>query len=162
MVITLTRLSKLYDGLIKKIKKEVKKEEPYKEKCKKYNKDIDFVDSVEIKFEPLDVSAKTINGIIILNENLLKSEKWEDIMRYVIHELTHCFQQEAGMVKGKVDKDKYLDDENEQEAFQAQIEYMDDHESPEKIQLYLEQLLDHHDVKGKKRKEYIQELTKDI
>lgn len=83
-------------------------------------------------------------------------------MRYVVHEMVHVMQQEAGKVKGKVDKDEYLDDENEQEAFQAQIEYMDDHESPEKIQQYLEDLLDHHDIQGPKREQYIRELTKDI
>lgn len=108
------------------------------------------------------MSAKTINGLVVLNENLIETGKWEDIMRYVIHEVVHVMQQEAGKVQGKVDKDEYLDDENEQEAFQAQIEYMDDHEPPEKIQQYLEQLLDHHDVKGPKRKHYIRELTKDI
>jgi len=163
MVITLSQISKkLHDRLIKKMREDVKKQDPYIKKCKEYGKDLDFVDSIKIMFEPLDVSAKTINSVVVLNEELLKSDKWEDIMRYIVHELTHCFQQQAGEVDGKVDKDKYLDDENEQQAFQAQIEYMDDHEPPEEIQRYLEQLLDHHNIKGPKRKHYIKELTKDI
>jgi hypothetical protein len=148
--------------LIQRLKKDLKSQEPYLEKCKEYSKDPNFVDEVKICFQPLDVSAKTVNGIIILNEKLIESGDWEDIMRYVVHEMVHVMQQEAGKVKGKVDKDEYLDDENEQEAFQAQIEYMDDHESPEKIQQYLEDLLDHHDIQGPKREQYIRELTKDI
>jgi hypothetical protein len=144
------------------LKRDLKQQEPYLEKCKEYDKDPNFVDTVQVCFQPLDVSAKTINGVVILNENLIESNNWEDIMRYVVHEMTHVMQQEAGKVQGKVDKDKYLDDENEQEAFQAQLEYMSDHEPPKKIQLYLEQLLDHHDIKGPKRKHYIRELTKDI
>jgi hypothetical protein len=163
MEITLPKFSKkLQDRLIKRMKEDMKKQDPYLDKCKEYDKDIDFIDSIEIRFEPLDVSAKTINGVVILNENLINSDKWEDIMRYCVHETSHVFQQGAGEVDGKVDKDKYLDDENEQEAFRAQIEYMDDHEPPEKIQQYLEQLLDHHDIKGPKREHYKRELTKDI
>jgi Mlc titration factor MtfA (ptsG expression regulator) len=120
------------------------------------------VDEVKIHFKPIDVSAKTINGVIILNEKLIESGDWEDVMRYVVHEMVHVMQQEDGKVNGRVDKNRYLDDKNEQEAFQTQLEYMDDHESHENVQLYLEQLLDHHDIKGKERKEKIRILTKDL
>lgn len=163
MVIILSRVSRVFKQLVDKLKKDLKKQEPYVKKCKEYGKNLDFIDHVKIYFEPLDVSAKTINGVIVLNQELLRNGDWEDIMRYIIHESTHVFQQEAGEVDGKVDKDKYLDDKNEQEAFQAQIEYMDDHEPPEKIQEYLEQLLDHHDIKNpKKRQHYIRKLIEDI
>jgi len=145
-----------------KLKFALKKEEPFLEKCKEYKKDPSFVDDVKISFEPLDVSAKTINGVIILNEELLDNGDWDDIMRYIVHEMTHVLQQEAGMVDGKTDDEDYLDDRNEQEAFQAQIEYMDDHGSAEELQEYLENLLDHHDIKGKERKDKIRILTKDI
>jgi len=150
-------------GLIRKLKNAVKKEEEYIEKCEKYNKDVDFIDDVNISFDDeLDVSAKTVNGEIFLNGKLFDEGEWDDKMRYIIHEVTHCFQQEAGKVDGKVDKDNYLDDDNEQEAFRAQISYMADHDSPEELQRYLEQLLDHHDIKGRERREKIKELTKDI
>lgn len=163
MVITLSPLTKKLHRLIEKMKEDVKKQEPYIEKCKEYGESPDFIDNVEIKIEPLDVSAKTINGVVIINQNIVLNGDWEDIIRYVIHEVIHCFQQENGMVDGKTKKDKYLDDENEQEAFQVQLEYMDDHEPPEKVQEYLENLLDHHNIKDtKKRKEYIKELTKNI
>lgn len=154
---------KMFERLIKRFKEDLKQQEPYIKKCKEYGEDVDFIDNVEIYFKPLDVSAKTVNGVIILNENLILSGDWESIQRYCQHELVHVFQQINGKVDGKVDKDKYLDDENEQEAFQAQLEYMSDHESPEEVQEYLEQLLDHHNIEDEnKREEYIEKLTKDI
>lgn len=148
--------------LIQKMKKQIQKEEVFLEKCKEYGRDPSFVNDAKITFEPLDVSAKTVNGDVILNEKLFEDGDWEDIMRYVLHELCHVLQQEAGKVDGKVDKEDYLDDDNEQEAFRTQISYMADHESPEELQEYLEQLLDHHDIKGRERKEKIRELTKDL
>jgi len=161
--ISKVRKNREQEQLIDKLKKGLKKEEEYIEKCEEYDKDIDFVDNVNITFDDdLDVSAKTVNGEIFLNGKLFEEGDWADCMRYVLHEMVHVFQQNAGKVKGKVDKDHYLDDKNEQEAFQAQISYMADNESPEELQQYLEQLLDHHDIKGKERKEKIKELTKDI
>ena len=140
----------------------IKKEKPFLDKCKEYKKGPDFIDQVKISFEPLDVSAKTINGTIILNEELLEDGDWDDIMRYVVHEIIHVMQQEAGMVNGKTSDEDYLDDKNEQEAFQTQIEYMDEHVSPKELQEYLENLLDHHDIEGKERKEKRRILTKEI
>jgi len=148
-------------SIIEKMKNEIKKEPSFLEKCKEYKKDPNFIDEVKITFEPLDVSAKTIDGRVILNENLLKTD-WVDIIRYGIHELIHCLQQAEGLVNGKVEKKDYLDDENEQEAFQAQISYMSDHEDPEEIQQYLEQLLDHHNIQGKEREEKKKKLLEDV
>jgi predicted RNA-binding protein Jag len=147
--------------LINKLKREVQKEPAFAEKCKEYDRDPNFVNNVKITFEPLDVSAKTINGRVILNEKLFEDGDWTDQMRYCIHELTHVLQQEAGMVEGKVDQEDYLDDPNEQEAFQVQLEYMDEN-TPEEVQRYLEKLLDHHDIEGSEREEKKEELTKDI
>lgn len=153
--------NKKYERIIKKIKEMIKKENAYIEKCKEYKKDIDFIDGVEIYLNPLDVSAKTINGVVILNKNLLFGEP-DELMRYVIHEVVHVMQQETGKVNDKTNSKDYLDDENEQEAFRAQISYMSEYDDPEEIQSYLERLLDHHDIKGKERKEKIKELTKDL
>ena len=144
------------------MKRQLKKEDPFLDKCKKYNRDPDFVDSVKISFEPLDVSAKTINGDIIINEQLLDAGDWDDIMRYVVHEMTHVMQQEAGKVDGVIDEADYLEDENEIEAFNAQMEYMDEHVPKEELQEYLENLLDHHGVEGKERRKVLRTLTKDI
>lgn len=149
--------------LILKFKKDVKTQPVYLDLCKKYDEDIDVIDDVKISFLPLDVSAKTINGQIIINESLLTDEDWVGVERYFIHELTHVFQQKHNKVQGVVDREDYLDDKNEQEAFQAQIKFMDDNgDSEEEIQEYLEHLLDHHNIKGKERKEKIKKLTKDI
>jgi hypothetical protein len=145
---------------VKKLKKKVKNEESFVEKCKEYNADPCFIDNVHISFEPLDVSAKTVNGRIFLNEKLLDGSE-EEQMRYIVHEAVHVMQQENGKVNGKTDKDDYLDDKNEQEAFQAQISYMSDHDDPEEIQTYIEHLLDHHDIEGKERSEKAKKLLED-
>lgn len=147
--------------LIAKLKEALKKEEPYLEKCKEYGESPNIVDFVKVTFEPLDVSAKTINGRIILNENLFDQGDWNDQLRYLIHEVVHVLQQKNGMVEGKTDREDYLDDPNEQEAFQVQLEYMDEH-TPEEVQQYLENLLDHHDIEGKERKEKKEKLTENI
>ena len=114
-----------YAQRIQEIKDIVKKEDEYVEKCKEYDKSLDFIENVKISFEQLDVSAKTVNGEIYLNEKLY-TRPMDEQVRYVIHELVHCFQQDAGLVEPKK-TDDYLDDENEQEAFQVQLEYMDKH-----------------------------------
>lgn len=150
--LALKRLARLNgEELIKKMKKEVKDEDSFLEMCKKYNVSPDFVDSVHISFEPLDVSAKTVNGKIFLNEKLLDQD-FDDAMRYFQHELTHVCQQAAGEVDGKTPKADYLDDPNEQEAFQYQLDYMEEH-TPEEVDDYLDKLLDHHNIKGKEREE---------
>ena len=157
------KLQRQKEKRIEKLKEVVKKEDEYIEKCEKYHKDLDFIDDVKICFDDeLDVSAKTVNGDVFLNGNLFNIGDWADQIRYVIHEIVHVMQQEAGKVNEKVDKSHYLDDKNELEAFRAQISYMADHDSPEELQEYLEQLLDHHNVKGKERVRKIKELTKDL
>ncbi len=146
----------LENKIIKLLRKELKKQPMAKHLCKKYDEDISFIDSVVIKFEPMDVSAKTINGEIILNSHLLEG-KFRDNMRYLIHEFTHTLQQENGMVEPYGNED-YLDDPNEIEAFRTQLDYMEETYNEKEIQEYLEQLLDHHDIHGKKRIQKIKEL----
>lgn len=148
---------------IKELKELVKKEDAFLEKCEEYDASPDFIDDVKISYDDnLDVSAKTINGEVFLNGKLFDSNDTCDNVRYIVHELTHCLQQEAGYVDGPVDKEDYLDDPNEQEAFQAQLDFMKEHESPEEIQKYLENLLDHHGIKGKERREKIKKLTENL
>lgn len=144
------------------LKSAIKKEDEYLEKCEEYGENLNFANKINIYFDPnLDVSAKTVNGEIFLNDKLY-DKPWDVQMRYVIHEMTHCLQQKNGKVNGKVDKDRYLDDENEQEAFSAQISYMCEHDSAEEVQEYIENLLTHHDIKGKERKEKAKKLTEDL
>jgi hypothetical protein len=127
--------------------------------CDKYGEDEDFIDTIPISFEPLDVSAKTVNGRIILNRRLLEGE-FRDCLRYVLHEAVHALQQENGDV-GSGDKGDYLDDPHEIEAFWYQLEGMDDMYSPKEVQEYLEGLMDHHGLEGRERKEKMKELTSD-
>jgi hypothetical protein len=149
--------------LILRLKKQVKEESSFLEECEKYNIDPDFVDDVKVSFVPLDVSAKTINGEVFLNEKLLDSGSFRDALRYFCHENLHILQQNRGLVSYKEDKNSesgedYLSDPNEIEAFQAQLDYMSDHYSEEEIQDYLEHLLDHHNIEGEERVEKAKEL----
>lgn len=144
--------------IIDKVKNLLKKEEAYIDLCKKYKKDLNFIDNVPIYFKELEVSAKTVNEEIFLNDKLLKAD-WHDLMRYVQHEITHVFQQDAGLVEEQVGKENYLKDKNEQEAFQKQIKFMKKH-TPEEVQDYLEHLLDHHNIKGKERRHLVEKLTR--
>ena len=151
------------DEFINKIKEFLKKETSYIDMCKEYNKDVDFVDNVNISYDDdLDVSAKTVNGDIFLNGKLFNNGDFNENARYFSHELSHVLQQKSNMVKETPSEDSYLDDPNEQEAFQYQVQYMNDHVPQEEIQEYLEHLLDHHDIKGKERSEKIKKLTEKI
>jgi len=148
--------------LVGKLRNALKGEKVIQEILKKYELDDSVLDHLSIRFEPLDVSAKTVDGNIILNENLLDCE-WRDIMRYLVHETCHVGQQATSDVTETQDGD-YLDDENEVEAFQTQIDYMegDGHDEmvycPEEIQQYIDDLMDHHGLRGKERRKKIEEL----
>jgi hypothetical protein len=147
--------------LIKNIKNDIKEEQEIIDKFEEYDEDLSLIDDVDISFQDLDVSAKTLNGEIILNEKLKHSD-WDDMLRYVVHELVHVLQQRAGKVNQESQAKDYLDDENEIEAFQTQLSFMSDNDSPEEIQEYLEGLLDHHNIKGKERVEKIKKLVEEI
>jgi len=69
--------------LILKFKKNLKNQPVYLDLCKKYKEDIEIIDDVKISFLPLDVSAKTINGQIIINEELLKNQKIIDSINFI-------------------------------------------------------------------------------
>ena len=164
-MIRLKKASRVLDqkALIGELKAAIKQEEEYIEKCQEYGASVNFIDAVPISFDDnLDVSAKTVNKEIFLNGKLFDKGDWVDLMRYVLHEAIHVLQQANGMVDGKTDKEDYLDDDNEIEAFQAQLSYMSKHEDPKEIQEYLENLLDHHDIKGKEREEKKEKLTEEI
>lgn len=155
---------KQQEEFVNKMREMVKKEEAYLDMCEEYNYDIDFIDKVNISYDDsLDVSAKTVNGDVFINGKLFDSGSVCDNVRYICHEVTHVAQQISGFVKEKFDKEDYLDDPNEQEAFQYQIQYMNDHVSEKEIQEYLEHLLDHHGIVNRKeRMEKIKKLTENI
>lgn len=124
--------------------------------------DIDTIDGVSIRFcDEIDSSAKTVNGEISLNEDILgkeiKDSNDEDLVtRYILHEMVHVFQHMKNEGK-KIKKEKeYLNREEEQEAFQAQISFMKD--NGEDVLSYVERVLDLHDVKDEDLKEVIDSL----
>jgi len=146
------------EGLEKKVvsllRKKLKGSPLARRLCDKYDEELEFIDTIPIEFQPLDVSAKTVNGRILLNSKLLEGE-FRDNMRYMIHEFVHCLQQENGDVGSDNGEGDYLDDPHEMEAFWFQIEGMEDMYSPEEVQEYIGGLMDHHDLTGKERKEKI-------
>jgi hypothetical protein len=148
------------EKLIDNLRKRLKRTKVARRLCGKYGEDPDFIDSVLIRFEPLDVSAKTVDGEILLNDKLLDGEV-RDCLRYLAHELVHCLQQKHGKVEErKSDNVDYLDDPNEKEAFKAQVDFMETTYTPEEIQTYLDGLMKHHDVRGKERLQKIKELKR--
>jgi spore germination cell wall hydrolase CwlJ-like protein len=126
-------------------------------------------------FEKLDVSAKTVDSHVMLNEVLL-IEPYDVIKRYVIHEGTHAIQHIA-RENAKTDPyadDEYLDRGDEQEAFSNQFEFMlgteledkslkevleeVDHKTKDEFVEYAETLMEHHDIPPKERVDKIEEI----
>ena len=126
-------------------------------------------------FEEMDVSAKTVDSHVMLNEILLR-EPYDVLKRYVIHEGTHAIQHIA-RENAKTDPyadDEYLDRGDEQEAFSNQFEFMlgtdledkslqevlkeVDGETKDEFVEYAETLMDHHDVPKEERVDKIEEI----
>lgn len=142
------------------MKKRVKEDPAIIEKFEEYGVPLDHIDKVHVEFCPLDVSAKTKDKKIFLNEKMLADDK-EDISdptHYLIHELIHFLQQHTGEGdRGKKDTE-YLDKPTEEEAFQIQVDFKKREEGEDEAEEYVEGLLDHHNLEGKKRKTKKEEL----
>jgi hypothetical protein len=154
--------------LLKKIeegKEMLRKDETYKKMCKDFKVNEDIIDLVPIRFgDDVDVSAKTVRGVIILNKKLLLDDNFKNNIHYILHEVSHFLQMTTRSKPTKGANDgEYLENEDEIEAFTYQIEYMDDQYGDEEANKYIEHLLNHHDVDGKKdRKEKKEELSSRI
>lgn len=144
---------------LKHIRAALKKEPIVIKEFKKYNRDINDIDDVSIKFDPnLDVSAKTINGDIFLNAKMLE-DNWKDYFHYAVHEITHYLQHTSGQCnEPNNEKENYLDNENEVEAFQNQLKYREKTEPHSEIEKYLKDLFDKHQIPKKERPEKKKEL----
>lgn len=116
---------------------------------------IEQIDKIPIGFRSLDVSAKTKDGSIWLNENLLHDGDLVGDLHYCLHELVHALQQISGQTAdhNPASYDNYLDDEFEIEAFREQIIFIKDCKGKEEAKKYLNDLLDFHEFTGKKREE---------
>lgn len=142
------------DAIIEHMKKCVKKDPAVIQKFKEYNIPIDKIDGVFVKFDDLDVSAKTKNKKIYLNRKMLNPDsEIKDPTHYLAHELTHWLQQTTGNTAGHQYVKEYLDKPTEMEAFQVQIDFKKRHEGDEEADEYVEELLDHHNIDNKKERE---------
>ncbi len=154
--------------LLKKIeegKNILRKDPTYKDMCKEFKVNPDVIDLVPIRFgDDVDVSAKTVRGIIILNKKLLEDDNFKNNIHYLLHEISHFLQMTTRKEPTKGANDgEYLENEDEIEAFTYQIEYMDDQYGDDEADKYIEHLLNHHDVENKKeRKEKKKELSQRI
>jgi hypothetical protein len=138
------------------LRSELKKEKPVRKMLKRHGLDDSVIDFVSVRFAPLDVSAKTVDGNIILNDRLLDSELRE-IIKYLSHELCHVGQQLTSDVRDE-QGEEYLDQDGEVEAFKTQVDVMEEMYSPAEIQNYLEGLTNHHGLEGEDRLRKIREL----
>lgn len=145
-------------------KKFIKTNKTFIDLCEEYDQDPSIIDLIPICFKDLDVSAKTDHGIIYLNSKLLKETEEKDYS-YLIHELTHFFQQCFNGKPTKVVKDEdYLDNKEEIEGFQNQIKFLAEELGVNKAEDYIDNLLDHHEVDDKikdKKKEVLLDKVDD-
>ncbi len=142
------------------MRQQVKSDPVIVEKFKEYGVSLDDIDKIPVEFCDLDVSAKTKDKKIYLNEAMLADDSpVKDPTHYLIHELIHYLQQKTGKnMKKHRNEEEYLDKETEEEAFKAQVDWKKREESPDEAEEYVESLLDHHDMDGRKREDKKEEL----
>lgn len=140
----------MLNRIINKAKKQLKTNEIWIKICKEYNETPDIIDLIPTYFDDLDVSAKTIKGVVVLNYTLLCDGDFEKDQGYLIHEYSHFFQQCYGKTATQsADDGDYLHNEYEQEGFANQIEFIADQQGEQEAEKYTDDLLDHHDKNGK-------------
>lgn len=149
--------------LLSKIRTELINDRIAKDICKENNVDEDFLFGVCIKFDDLDVSAKTVDSEIILNNKLIE-KSFDIVMRYVIHELVHAIQHcENGGKNKKNNKSKdYLDNPDEVDAFKKQVLYQAENNGNDSAKKYVDGLLEYHDIDGDEKKEKEKELMEEV
>jgi len=135
------------------MKESVKKDPALIEKFEEYGVSLDKINDVHVEFADLDVSAKTKNEKIYLNESMLSEDSPVNPTQYLVHELIHYLQQSTGNTDDNKLEKEYLDRETEQEAFKTQVDFKKREESEEEAEDYVEGLLDHHEIEGDEREE---------
>lgn len=149
--------------LLSKIRAELINDGIAKDICKENNIDEDFLFGVCIKFDDLDVSAKTVDSEIILNNKLIE-KSFDIVMRYVIHELVHAIQhcEDSGKNKKNNKSKNYLDNPDEVEAFKKQVLYEAENNGNDSAKKYVDGLLEYHDIDGDEKKEKEKELMEEV
>lgn len=147
--------------LLEIIKQNIFDSKTYQKMCKKKRVDPDLIFLAPMAFATIDVSARTQHGIIFFNTKL--RNKPQEIDHYMIHEVTHFFQQCFGKsaTQGSNDSDDYLSNPYEVEGFNAQTAYIAEDDSVEEAHEYIDKVLDHHDVPDNKKKNKKEKLLDD-
>ena len=122
---------------------------------KKYNTDIEEIDFIPTIFKKLEVSATTDHGVVYLNTELIKDNKFDKKdYSYMVHEYIHWLQQTAGKKPTQSSDDgDYLENKYEQESFKSQVEYMANELGEDTAEEYVDHLLKYHDVKKDEKKD---------
>lgn len=140
--------------LLKKLRTYLKEDEIVQRMFKEYGADINEIDFIPMKFDDIDVSAKTDHGVIIYNYELLTDGDFFKDFSYGVHEITHYLQQTCGKKPTKSSDDgNYLDNPFEEEGFKNQIEYISKEFGEDEADKYVEHLLDHHEVEDDSERE---------
>lgn len=126
----------------------------------KFDTSIKKIEDVPIQFSDIDVSAKTKDKKIYLNNILIDDDDFTNHMHYVVHELCHFLQQFNGEVSKykNLDEMDYLDQPTEIEAFNYQIKFIKELDGQNAADKYLKDLLDFHEYKGTARDRKSHEL----
>jgi hypothetical protein len=131
----------------------LKKDEVMQRICDEYGVPVDYIDYIPTMFSDLDVSAKTVKGVVYLNYKLLCDGDFFRDYSYLIHEYGHNLQQTTGSKPTKGSDDgEYLDNKYEIESFQNQVEYMANQFGEDKAEDYVDNLLEHHEITHPKEK----------
>lgn len=132
--------------------------------CSQFGVNTDELSKMPIEFTDLNVSAKTKNGKVYLNNRLLDDDDFVDDIHYIVHETNHWLQQINGDAD-KYHKDSdldYLDLPAEIEAFQNQIKFISDTKGRKEAEDYVDHLLDFHEFDGKRKQDKRKELMEKI
>lgn len=150
---------KLLLGLINQAKNNLKQNETMQKVFEEHGVPIEYLDYFPMMFADLDVSAKTVKGVIYLNHKLLCDGDFFKDQMYLVHEAIHVLQQGFGdrPTKGS-DEGEYLDNEYEIESFQNQLEWMANELGEDEAEKYVDHLLDHHEIKDEEAEEKKDEL----
>ena len=126
----------------------------------KYKTPIKKIEDIDISFDDMDVSAKSKEGKITLNKNLLEGNNLVAALHYIVHELVHVLQYHSGDLKDMkhYDDDHYLNNPYEIEAFKEQIRFIKKYKDQKAADEYTDQLLDFHGYKGNEKKKKLEQL----
>jgi len=145
--------------IIDEVRERIKGSDVLQDMCDENGVDVDYIDLIPMAFQDLDVSARTDKGCIYFNFKLLDDQDFQSDDHYMIHEIKHHFQQcfGDGPTQGAAEGE-YLDNEFEQEGFQAQTEYLSETRGDEAAEKYVDKVFDYHNVPEVERKKRKKDL----